>query len=78
MMHLGLLENGLALSTKFKTQKTFGFQPLCLGVNSSRLLELYWNQVRPWAARQPMNPTDPLFIVAAGTPCTDLGRRIQV
>jgi hypothetical protein len=83
VVYLGLLVDGLALSNKFKTQKTYGFQPLCLGANSSRLLAIYWNTVRPWAAAsatQPMDPqpTDPLFIIAGGTPCTDLGRRIQV
>jgi len=72
-----LLENGCAMSSVFKTQSKYGFQPVSVGNDSSELLQIYMRNVRK-AANNGNNPQpyDPLFITYAGEKETDIGRHV--
>ena len=68
-----LFEDGVVLSTKFKTKAKFGYQPVTLPPDkeSTVLMKAYIAFIRP---KLMMGPNDPLFINYSGTTQFDVSK----
>ena len=74
---LKLLEKKVILSTRFKTEKTYKFQPVTLSETARALLRCYIFMARPWAANgAAIEDSQPLLLDWRGVALTarDLGR----
>jgi hypothetical protein len=69
-----MLQNGCALSTKFKTNSTFGYQPVTTSKLSRKLLQIYITYLRP---RSKIRGDEPLFLHYNGSPATRIGAKVQ-
>jgi hypothetical protein len=72
-----LLEKGFATSTKFKTNKKYGYQPVTVGPVSRELVRMYVEVVRPQIRAASISaPTDPLWLTYWGEAECDIGRMV--
>lgn len=72
-----LLGKGYATSTKFKTNKKFGYQPITLSNTSMELVRLYVDVVRPQVCRSRLvQPTDHLWLTYKGEPDLHIGKQV--
>lgn len=72
-----LLKNGFTTTTKFKTNKKYGYQPITLSEVSAELLHLYVSLVRPQVCRQfPVQPSDHLWLTYRGETDLTIGKLV--
>lgn len=70
-----LLKMAFCTSSKFKTHKKYGLQPITLGVVSHELLSIYVQYVRPQVSRSnPPQDAEDLWITYRGTTEMHLGK----
>jgi hypothetical protein len=73
-----LIGQGHAMSTKFKTAATYGYQPVTMSNLSLEIFKLYVDIFRPFASQGRCNdPQDPLWINWKGTREKGIGRKVQ-
>jgi hypothetical protein len=75
---LEMLENGQTMSTEFKTNKTFGYQPVTLHSFSKQLLTIYVEELRPKVALAQPTPDAFLWLNHNGVPMLRSGVRHSV
>jgi hypothetical protein len=63
-----LLARGFVLSKVFKTQSTYGYQPVTLSKESAIIFKIYLDHVRPQVAKNmhEVKPNDPLWVPYTG------------
>jgi hypothetical protein len=72
-----LLEKGFTTSTKFKTNKKYGYQPVTVRSVSRDLLRIYMVTVRPQIRHVSLcAPSDPLWLTYGGAAEEDVGRLV--
>jgi hypothetical protein len=72
-----LLEKGFTTSTKFKTNKKYGYQPVTVRSVSRDLLRIYVEVVRPQIRHAShCAPSDPLWLTYGGAAEEDVGRLV--
>ena len=73
-----LIGQGHAMSTKFKTASTYGFQPVTMSTTSLELFLIYFDILRPSVSQGRCNdPQDPLWINWKGGRENNIGRKVQ-
>jgi hypothetical protein len=70
-----ILQTGCAFSTNFKTNSTFGYQPVTSSKLSRKLLQIYIAYLRP---RIRLGGGQPLFLNHNGTPATRIGDKVTL
>ncbi len=70
---LEMIKRGNAMSRAFKTNSTFGYQPVTIADSSRDLVEFYITHVRPMVAGVPTesNPSAPLWLLFNGNRATN-------
>lgn len=72
-----LLTNGFATTTKFKTNKKYGYQPITLSAVSKELVHLYVSVVRPQVCRQhPVQADHHVWLTYRGEPDLTVGKLV--
>ena len=71
-----LIKNGAVFSNKFKTNSTFGYQPVTTSTVSLNLIKFYVTILRPKVTSSMNGPHDPLFLHYDGTPATRIGDKV--
>ena len=81
LMHADdLLTNGYVLSTRFKTNAEFGYQPVTIAEVSMNLLSFYIKSLRPQIAKNSLylkSDNSPLFLNHNGTAAKRIGDKVQ-
>jgi hypothetical protein len=72
-----LLQKGYVMSTKFKTNQAFGYQPVTTAEVSKTLLLFYIDTLRPLIAKTNNESYDSLFLNYNGTPATKIGLKVR-
>jgi hypothetical protein len=70
-----MLQTGCAFSTNFKTNSTFGYQPVTTSKLSRKLIHIYTTYLRP-RSRQ-ISGEQPLFLNHDGSPATRIGDKVS-
>lgn len=74
-----LLTNGYATTTKFKTNKKYGYQPITLSEVSKELVSIYVSVVRPQVCRQhPVQAEDHLWLTYRGETDLTVGKLVPL
>ncbi len=71
-----LIKNGYILSTRFKTNATFGYQPVTTSKVSLDLIKFYVSVLRPKITSTMNGSQDPLFLHYDGTPASRIGDKV--
>ena len=72
-----LLEEGYTTTTKFKTNKKYGYQPITLGSVARELVQQYVSFIRPQVCRaQVVNADDHLWLTYRGAFDTTIGKLV--
>lgn len=74
-----LQEQSYAMTDKFKTFSTFGYQAVTLAEESRQLFDIYINKIRPYAPTS-CEDTDPLWVSWRGKPYSEamIGKAVTI
>lgn len=72
-----LMEQWYAMSTQFKTNSKYGYQPVTVGHSSHFLLGLYLKHFRPQASKKQNPPSNSLWLRYNGKADVHMGRHLQ-